>query len=63
MKIGITCRYIYEDGIEKQFVRRETEKKLVFCKWIKGGVLPSEYVAAWNLKGQIRGQLNLFDFV
>ena len=20
MKIGITCRYIYEDGIEKQFV-------------------------------------------
>lgn len=53
----------HQHGIEKQFVRRETEKKLVFCKWIKGGVLPSEYVAAWNLKGQIRGQLNLFDFV
>lgn len=51
----------HQHGIAKQFVRREVEKKLVFCKWIKGGVLPSEYLATWNLNGQIRGQLSLFD--
>lgn len=53
----------HQHGVEKQFVRRDVEKKLVFCKWIKGGVLPSEYMPSWNLKGQIRGQINLFDIL
>ena len=51
----------HQHGVEKQFVRREVEKKLVFCKWIRGGHLPEEYVSSWNLKGQIRGQMSLFD--
>lgn len=51
----------HQHGIDKQFVRRETEKKLVFCKWIKGGKLPEVYTPSWNLKGQIKGQMNLSD--
>ena len=27
----------HQHGIEKQFVRRDVEKKLVFCKWRRGG--------------------------
>lgn len=30
-------------GICKQFERRETCKKMVFCKWVKGGKLATQY--------------------
>ncbi|MBO7677524.1 MAG: DUF4338 domain-containing protein [Erysipelotrichaceae bacterium] len=48
-------------GIEKQFLREQTEKKLVFCKWIKGGTLPTTYFPTWNRPKVIRNQLSIFD--
>ena len=27
----------HQHGVEKKFERREVEKKLVYCKWIRGG--------------------------
>ena len=53
----------HQHGVEKQFIRVETGKKLVFCKWTRGGVLPVKYVPSWNLPhGVIKGQMSLFDF-
>lgn len=49
-------------GIEKSFDRVETEKKLIFCKWIKHGELPTEYESTWNNRG-CRGQTTIFDFI
>ena len=51
----------HQHGIEKQFIRQQTEKKLVYCKWIKGGRLPTEYFATWNRPNVCRGQVSLFD--
>lgn len=48
-------------GIEKSFERREVEKKLVFCKRIRGKELPTEYFATWNNHGISRDQISLFD--
>ena len=53
----------HKHGIAKQFVRREVEKKLVFCKWIKHGTLPDHYEATWNLGGQCKGQMSIFDYL
>ena len=53
----------HKHGMDKQFIRREVEKKLVFCKWIKNGELPDHYDATWNLNGQCRGQMTIFDFL
>lgn len=47
-------------GIEKSFDRVETNSKLVFCKWVKGGMLPTKYEATWNTNGW-KGQLTLDD--
>ena len=49
-------------GMDKTFERVPVEKKLVFCKWIKGGKLPTEYTPTWNLNGQCVGQMTLADF-
>ena len=35
-------------GISKSFERQKNVKKLVFCKWIKGGELPKEYHSTWD---------------
>lgn len=50
-------------GIEKSFERIETCKKLVFCKWVKGGQLATEYYSVWSRPNVIRGQTSLFDNV
>lgn len=51
----------HQHGVEKKFERISVCKKLIFCKWIKGGKLPEEYYATWNRKGMCKGQLSLFD--
>lgn len=51
----------HKHGAEKKFERRDTEKKLVFCKWIKGRNLPTEYYAVWNKPNVLRNQISLFD--
>ena len=50
-------------GIDKQFMRIGVQPKLVFCKWIKGASLPTEYTPNWNMPHQCRGQMQLFDFM
>ena len=40
----------HPNGAEKSHIRKTTTNKMIFCKWIKGGVLPTEYHATWNLK-------------
>ena len=47
-------------GIEKQFIRQQTSKKLVFCKWVKGKHLPTEYFATWNRPNICKNQMSLF---
>lgn len=44
----------HQHGVRKQFERRQVEKKLVFCKWVKGASLPTEYHATWNLTKEKR---------
>lgn len=52
----------HQHGVTKEFIRVATEKKMVFCRWIPGGILPTQYYASWNLpRGVIPGQLSLFD--
>lgn len=52
----------HQHGVEKKFERRTVEKKLVYCKWVKGRNLPTEYQATWNApRHYCRGQLSLFD--
>ena len=53
----------HQSGIKKHFERREVEKKLVFCKKIKGGALPTEYFATWNRSANIDGQVSFWDEV
>ena len=38
----------HSHGIENKSERVETEQKLIFCKWIKNGKLPTEYHSTWN---------------
>lgn len=52
----------HQHGIEKQFIRVQTEQKLIFCKWTKNKELPTSYEATWNNNGQCAGQINLFDY-
>ena len=47
-------------GIEKQFIRQQTSKKLVFCKWVKGKHLPTEYFSTWNRPNICKNQMSLF---
>ena len=42
----------HQHGVEKQFERRETEKKLVFCKWVKGGSYPKSICLHGISKGR-----------
>ena len=49
-------------GITKQFERVTVEKKIVFCKWVKGGKLATEYFPTWRKPNIVRGQYCLFDF-
>lgn len=50
-------------GAEKKFERKEVEKKLVFCKWIKCKKLPTEYFSNWKSPGMVRGKISLFEEV
>lgn len=47
-------------GVDKKFERKDVAKKLVFCKWIRGGVLPTEYYPTWNAPQICKGQMSLF---
>lgn len=49
----------HNHGIGKVSERQSVCKKLVFCKWVKGGVLPSEYEATWSTPGVIKGQITM----
>lgn len=51
----------HSHGIGNTFERKNTEKKLVFCKKIKGKKLPTEYFATWNKRGVVKNQINLFE--
>ena len=53
----------HQHGIEKQFVRRQAEQKLIFCKWTKHKELPTTYNSTWNNRGQCVGQMTIFDFI
>ena len=46
-------------GIDKSFQRTPVEKKLVFCKWVRGGELPKEYYSTWSDPHLIRGQIRM----
>lgn len=50
-------------GVEKQFERKEVCKKLVFCKWVKGGALSTEYCSTWKNPNVIKGQISMFDLM
>lgn len=48
-------------GIDKQFERKNVCKKLIYCKWVKGGKLATEYQPTWNMPNVIKGQISMFD--
>lgn len=50
-------------GIDKESLRVNTEPKLVFCKWVKNGMLPTVYEPTWNNGGNLKGQMSIFDFI
>lgn len=50
----------HQSGIKKAFERKNTGKKLVFCKAVDGVTLPTEYFPTWKHNG-IKGQMSLFD--
>lgn len=50
----------HQHGISKQFIRQETQPKLVYCKWVKGKKLPTEYFATWDKPGILKNQLSFF---
>ena len=52
----------HQHGISRSFDRVRTDKKLVFCKWVKGGVLPTAYESTWNTNGW-RGQMTINDWL
>lgn len=39
---------VHNHGAENPHVRKSVDSKLVFCKWIKGAKLPTEYKSTWN---------------
>ena len=49
----------HEHGIQNMYERQEVCKKLVFCKWVKGGTLPTEYLAVWNKGRMVKGQISM----
>lgn len=51
----------HSHGIENTFARKETVKKLIFCKRVKGVELPTEYYALWNKRGVLKNQISLFE--
>lgn len=51
----------HQHGVEKKFERREVEKKLVYCKWIKGGRLPTEYHSTWNKPKTDASQISMWE--
>lgn len=57
--VGSTKMHLH--GVEKQFERVSTGKKLVFCKWVKNGKLPEQYFSTWKDIKQIKGQMSIFD--
>lgn len=51
----------HHHGMGNPFERAQVCKKMVFCKWVKGGKLATEYTPVWNRPGMIRGQISMFD--
>lgn len=42
---------VHKHGVSNISERAEVCKKLVFCKWIRNGVLPTEYISTWRRNG------------
>lgn len=65
--VGVTSGSTKEHkkGLGKVFQRNETDKKLVYCKWIAGKRLPTEYHSTWNKKPNhnIDGQMSIEDYM
>ena len=57
-----TTKY-HSHGIEVPFVRRPVDKKLVFCKWVKNGQLPTYYYPSWNIGNNIKGQMTIDEWL
>lgn len=38
----------HKHGAEKKSERIQTDQKLIFCKWVRGGQLPTEYHSTWR---------------
>ena len=51
---------LHKHGVYKKFERMEVEKKLVYCKWIKGRKLPTQYFALWNRPNVCKNQISIF---
>ena len=51
----------HQHGINYTFERKKVCKKLVFCKWVKGGTLSTEYYPTWNNQNVVKGQISIFD--
>lgn len=51
----------HQHGINNMPERKEVCKKLVFCKWVRGGVLSTEYYPTWNNQNFIKGQISIYD--
>lgn len=51
----------HQHGVEKKFERRNVGKKLVYCKWVKNGHLPTEYHATWNKSNVLKNQIDIFE--
>ena len=51
---------LHRHGAENPHERINVDRKLVFCKWVKGGKLATEYYPTWNTRGLVKGQISLF---
>ena len=52
---------VHDKGIANKQHREDTEKKLVFCKWVNGGQLPTVYYSNWRTPSIVKGQISMFD--
>jgi len=52
---------MHQHGINNVFERKKVCKKLVFCKWVNGVKLATEYYPTWNRQNLVKGQISIFD--
>ena len=51
----------HSHGIGNKGQRKEVCKKLVYCKWVKGGKLATEYFPTWKDRKTCKGQISMFE--